>query len=1215
MSSNRDDRSAIREFLLGNLREAKREEFEQRLLVEDGVFDEVMAAEDELIDQYLAGELNTLETQMFNNHFLATSERQRQLRFAKALRKYALAHASKDMQLSHETVRAIPARARGWWPLFSAPAWKVAAVAAVLVIAAVGVWRMYFYQSDVAKGLIALNAAYREQRPIEARITQLNYAPFVTTRGNESARVNSLELERAERILRDAVHDRPGAASYHALGNFYVANKDFDKAISQFGEALNFESNNAQIYADLGAAFLERAKLLLRQSNLPEQPEHPATPSSNGGKGSQDLGRALENFNKAIELNGSLLEAQFNRALCYQYMMVPKQAADAWKKYLEQDSTSAWAEEARRNLRLIENQRASASETEQRLFEEFQTAYERGDDDSAWQALSQSRARAGNLITDRLLDCFLSADGNKCDRNLKQISYAGKLELARSGDHANLDISDFYDRATLHERQALGSARAQIKAGVEAFNKGEFDSAIALLVAAHNSFTKIGEPAEALMAQSWEGYARLRVPQKEESLALFQAVFNESAKRDYSVLKAQALNALADAKLSSNAYSEALAYANRCSRLSAEICDRTNQIRCLAQSQSLELIFGDYAQSLELMRNALTISQDLPWQPRLIWPLYHEGALAANFLDLPASAVAFEEEALRLADVADVPLLRSRTWERLGMIYGEQKNHEAALNCGERALSEAQKISGELSRKNVLAHSMLMLGDLHREAGNLQKSISYFDQASTLYQELHFDAYSYTAHKGKFLALNALNETALAAAELPIVLQLFEDNRTRIVEESNRDKFFDAQQNTYDLAADFAFSKMRDEKQSFNYIETSKARSLIEMMTTGAQFDSQLKSPETSIAAETTPLTLAEIQRLMPEQTQLLEYAVLSDKMLIWVVSNSAFAGKEIPLHAGQLAEKIRALNNSIAQGAASHGEFLSRAKDLHDQIIRPIEGLLRKDRQLVIVADKSLNYLPFSALISTSSGRYLIEDYQLQMTPSATVFVACCKEARARNTQTEERILSVGNPRFDQTRFPGLPDLPAAAREAEESASFYGRKTVLTKGEALKGRVTKAFTTSDVVHLATHAVTDERSPLLSKLLLAHDTTMPSDGSDGELLSVEIHQLKLPRTRLVVLSACQTGVEHAYSGEGAIGLARPFLAARVPLVVASLWPVDSELTAELMVQFHRFRKEGKLTTVAALQQAQLAMLHNPQPAFRENSGWAAFTVIGGYATF
>ena len=88
-----------------------------------------------------------------------------------------------------------------------------------------------------------------------------------------------------------------------------------------------------------------------------------------------------------------------------------------------------------------------------------------------------------------------------------------------------------------------------------------------------------------------------------------------------------------------------------------------------------------------------------------------------------------------------------------------------------------------------------------------------------------------------------------------------------------------------------------------------------------------------------------------------------------------------------------------------------------------------------------------------------------------------------------------------------------------------------------------------------------------------------------------------------------------YNGEGAIGLARPFLAAHVPLVVASLWPVDSELTAELMVQFHRFRKEEKLSTVAALQQAQLTMLYNPQPAFRETKGWAAFTVIGGYATF
>ena len=109
--------------------------------------------------------------------------------------------------------------------------------------------------------------------------------------------------------------------------------------------------------------------------------------------------------------------------------------------------------------------------------------------------------------------------------------------------------------------------------------------------------------------------------------------------------------------------------------------------------------------------------------------------------------------------------------------------------------------------------------------------------------------------------------------------------------------------------------------------------------------------------------------------------------------------------------------------------------------------------------------------------------------------------------------------------------------------------------------------------------------------------------------------MKVPRIRLVVLSACRTGIEHAYRGEGAIGLARPFIAVGVPLVVASLWPVESEESANLMISFHRHRKQDHVSTVVALRRAQLDLIHNQQPTSQNNYGWAAFVAIGGYADF
>jgi CHAT domain-containing protein len=117
------------------------------------------------------------------------------------------------------------------------------------------------------------------------------------------------------------------------------------------------------------------------------------------------------------------------------------------------------------------------------------------------------------------------------------------------------------------------------------------------------------------------------------------------------------------------------------------------------------------------------------------------------------------------------------------------------------------------------------------------------------------------------------------------------------------------------------------------------------------------------------------------------------------------------------------------------------------------------------------------------------------------------------------------------------------------------------------------------------------------------------------LKTYEIYGMNLSRPRLVVLSACQTGIEQNYKGEGAIGLARPFEEAGIPLVVASLWPVESYPTKELMIAFHKHRKSEGLSTAQALRQAQLDMIKSGSPEFRKPYHWAAYTVVGGHANF
>jgi CHAT domain-containing protein len=193
---------------------------------------------------------------------------------------------------------------------------------------------------------------------------------------------------------------------------------------------------------------------------------------------------------------------------------------------------------------------------------------------------------------------------------------------------------------------------------------------------------------------------------------------------------------------------------------------------------------------------------------------------------------------------------------------------------------------------------------------------------------------------------------------------------------------------------------------------------------------------------------------------------------------------------------------------------------------------------------------------------------------------------------------------------------LPAASREAREIADLYKPSySPLLNRNATEQAVRSRLQTSNVAHFALHYVVDDRHNLFSKMVLAPPSRVTDSADDGLLQIHEIYKLNLSHMRLVVLSACQTAIEHQYGGEGAVSAARPFLATGVPLVVATLWPVDSSSSEQLMTKFHRHRKEAKRPTSGALQQAQLDMLQGPDERLRHPYYWAAFTLIGRYAKF
>jgi CHAT domain-containing protein len=286
--------------------------------------------------------------------------------------------------------------------------------------------------------------------------------------------------------------------------------------------------------------------------------------------------------------------------------------------------------------------------------------------------------------------------------------------------------------------------------------------------------------------------------------------------------------------------------------------------------------------------------------------------------------------------------------------------------------------------------------------------------------------------------------------------------------------------------------------------------------------------------------------------------------------------------------------------------EFREAAKELYRILIAPVEATLEPDKTLCLVADKMLFRIPFAALVSPQTDKYLIEDYALVSAPSATVFVNETEISGRKADNRQESVLSIGNPAFARGgEYAGLKDLPAAAREARQIGAFYESPKILVDSQATKEQLINNLDETDVLHFAGHYVPNANSPAASKFVL----------SEGGLSVEEITERALPRTRLVILSACETGVERFYNGEGMIGAARAFLALDVPLVVASQWSVDSKASAELMINFHRYRKQKDLPTIAALRRAQIDLLSDEKSPFRQPFYWAGFLPIGGYTVY
>lgn len=367
-------------------------------------------------------------------------------------------------------------------------------------------------------------------------------------------------------------------------------------------------------------------------------------------------------------------------------------------------------------------------------------------------------------------------------------------------------------------------------------------------------------------------------------------------------------------------------------------------------------------------------------------------------------------------------------------------------------------------------------------------------------------------------------------------------------------------------------------------------------------------------------------------------------------------------------AEPINQASIKFRQALQSPSTDITKvARNLDQILMQPIRKQLGETHQLLLSPDSQLNLIPFAALVDEKN-QYLVENYQITYLTSGRDLLRLKKNPPPpSSTQRSRFSLLIANPEFDalnavsnnppkakrntsQTPANSIQNLrfgPLVGTQKEGQAlqKILLNTSLITQQDATENAL-KQVLWPEVLHIATHGfflsqerwastnqstrgliarlregeeggtieqpffVSQEENPLLrSGLALAGFNVRNSGNQDGVFTALEAASLNLELTKLVVLSACETGVGEVINGEGVYGLRRAFVIAGAESQVVSLWKVDDTGTKDLMVNYYKrlLNEEGRSE---ALHQTQLDMLQTPN--YQHPYFWAAFIPSGDW---
>ena len=583
---------------------------------------------------------------------------------------------------------------------------------------------------------------------------------------------------------------------------------------------------------------------------------------------------------------------------------------------------------------------------------------------------------------------------------------------------------------------------------------------------------------------------------------------------------------------------------------------------------------------------------------------------------------------LKIAAELENPRSRAPALANLGCFLSELGRHGVARDH----LQEAIALFETLENPDGHAFALACRARLERGEGNWEAARRDFETALAIFDRMRTGARRWGGRFPSFapwidteeVYIDLLVEAARWKGDPHLLNQAFE------ISDASRARNFYEQVLEGDLgfreAADPRFLSQEGRLQKMLVEATADAErerlrlklaALRARIRTGHhRFEEYLRPPRVAVG---------ELQELLGPSTTLLSFELAEERSFVFRLTSEGLAVFELGPRQG-IEDQAERAHHALRASHKTGGERQARlvAQRLAETLLAPVLAGVESKR-LVLVGDGWLYYLPWAALPRPGTDRYLSEDFEIVTLPAAGLLAPLRRRGIQRGA-AETSVAAVADPVFsrDDPRLPSVsetcppsadaPDLPRlinSRREAEAAVAhaapgqgllaldFDSRRELFFDGSLEPFRI---------LHLATHAVADEEVPERSALYFSaySSTGCPRQSA---LYLQEIFTLTLPAD-LVVLSTCRSALGQRVRGEGLQGLTRGFFSAGAIRLLVSLWPVDDDATAELMVRFYEAHLGDGLPAAAALRRAQQELRHLPRwsaPYF-----WAGFQLQGDW---